>query len=97
MSITINPIDNGTNVITAVDAASPVTVSGNEVGLDGQDIFVSLLSSTNQPVATVVRIAANGTWSAPLTVPQHLANGTYTLVAENSDGSVVASRVSCGE
>lgn len=44
MSITINPIDNGTNVITAVDAASPITVSGNEVGLDGQEIFVSLLS-----------------------------------------------------
>ena len=90
-SLTINPIDNDTNVITAVDAASPITVSGNEAGLDGQDIFVTLFSSTNQSVATVVRIAANGTWSAPLTVPQHLTNGTYALVAENSDGSVVAS------
>ena len=28
MSITINPIDNGTNVITAIDAASQITVSG---------------------------------------------------------------------
>jgi hypothetical protein len=91
MSITINAIDNGTNVITAIDAASPITVSGNEVGLDGQDIFVTLFTSTNETVASVVRIAANGAWSAPLTVPQHLTNGTYTLVAENSDGSVVAS------
>ena len=91
MSITINPIDNGTNVITAIDAASPITVSGNEVGLDGQDIFVTLFTSTNETVASVVRIAANGAWSAPLAVPQHLTNGTYTLVAENSDGSVVAS------
>jgi hypothetical protein len=91
MSITINPIDNGTNAITALDAATPITVSGNEVGLDGQDIFVTLFSSANEPVASVVRIAANGTWSAPLTVPQHLANGPYTLVAENSDGTVVAS------
>jgi hypothetical protein len=91
MSITINPIDNGTNVITAIDAATPITVSGNEVGLDGQDIFVTLFSNTNESVASVVRIAANGSWSAPLTVPQHLTNGPYTLVAENSDGSVLAS------
>ena len=28
MSITINPIENGTNVITAVDAASPWTCPG---------------------------------------------------------------------
>ena len=46
MSITINPIDNGTNVITAVDAALPITVSGTEVGIDGQDIFVALFTST---------------------------------------------------
>jgi hypothetical protein len=91
MNITINPIDNGTNSITAVDAAYPITVSGNEVGLDGQDIFVTLFSSTNEPVATVVRIAADGAWSAPLTVPQHMTNGDYTLVAENADGTVVAS------
>ena len=44
MSITINPIDNGTNVITAVDAASPITVAGTEAGLDGQDIFVTLFT-----------------------------------------------------
>src|SRR5271154_3029753 len=91
MSITINPIDNGTNIITSLDAATSVTVSGSESGLDGQDIFVTLLSSADESVASVVRIAANGLWSAPLIVPQHLTNGSYTLVAENSDGTVAAS------
>jgi hypothetical protein len=34
-TITINPIDNGTNVITAADAAADVTFSGSESGQVG--------------------------------------------------------------
>jgi hypothetical protein len=91
-SIFINPIDNGTNVITAVDAAQPIIVSGTEAGLDGQDMLVALFSdTTEQPVATNAQIAANASWSVPLPVPEHLANGAYTLVVENSDGTVSAS------
>jgi hypothetical protein len=88
-TITVNPIDNGTNIISAADAAAGVTFSGSETGLDGQQIGVELekgYGNTRFLGAVPPAVGANGTWSTILSpgdvTSQSLIDGIYTADAD---------------
>jgi hypothetical protein len=74
-TITINPIDNGTDVITAANNAAGVVWSGQETGLNGQTINIDYEEGYGdyRGMANVYppAVAANGTWSTT-SVPETL-------------------------
>lgn len=84
-TITINTIDNGTNVITAADAASGVTWSGSETGLDGQQIGVefdkSYGNSRFEGSAFSPVVGENGTWGTVARPGGFPFDGIYTAHA----------------
>jgi hypothetical protein len=65
-TLTINPINNGTDVITSANNTSGVTSTGDETGLDGQQIGLSLELGygDSRYGGTVFTVGENGTWSA---------------------------------
>jgi hypothetical protein len=65
-TLTINPINNGTDVVTAANNTSGVTWTGDETGLDGQQIGLSLDLGygDSRYGGTVFTGGENGTWSA---------------------------------
>jgi hypothetical protein len=81
-SLTINPIDQGTNIITAADATAGITFSGSESGLDGQQIGLTLELSYGDTrfIGSIDTFAANGAWSIPVSpgLATTLPDGIYT-------------------
>jgi hypothetical protein len=83
--ITINPIDNGTIIISAADATTGVTFSGTETDLDGQQIGVTIEKGYGNTrfIGTLNTVAVNGAWS--ITMPAGLAttlpDGIYSVTA----------------
>ena len=90
LTITINPIIGGTDVIDAAHYAvpTPILFSGTEAGLDGQSVVVNATKDFGndalQGLASTP--AANGAWSTYADVDPHADNGgggdgVYTLTA----------------
>ena len=81
-SVTINPLD-GNNIINVANAATGVTFTGTETGLDGQQLLFAFVGARNsssdfQDMAGfnlgddfVPVTANNGTWS--YTLPSEIA------------------------
>ena len=78
--ITVNPINNATDIITPINALQGITVSGTETGFDGQTVTVDLGTLNSGPgtppaetqFATTVT-AQNGMWSANIPADAVLA------------------------
>lgn len=84
-TISINPIDQGTNIITGTGASAGITFSGTENGLDGQQIGIEieLGYGSIRFAGALETVAGSGPWSATMAAGSAttLPDGIYTATA----------------
>jgi probable HAF family extracellular repeat protein len=91
--ITVNPINNGTDIITPTNALQGITVSGTQTGFDGQTVTIDIGTLNSgpgtPPAATQFETtvtAQNGMWSA--TIP---ADAVLALPVDTAGYNIEAS------
>jgi hypothetical protein len=87
MSMTINPIDNGTNVITAANGAAGVVFGGIDTEPSGQNTSLTLSAAyENVHDAVFTFLNANGAWAVTLLdtpAINNLPDGVYSANVSN--------------
>ena len=87
LAIAITTPIAGDNVVNAAEAAAGFTIQGTTTGIaDGQTATITIVNSANTVLFTFNPVVSGNAWSVTVPGTDHLADGSYTIKADVSDG-----------